>query len=328
MKPSPHFHTAIRAWYAAHGRAELPWRRTSDAYAIYISEVMLQQTQVQTVLARYYFPFLIRFPTLQALAEADVEEVLKAWEGLGYYTRARNLHRAAQIAAPALPDSVEALMALPGIGRNTAHAICAFAYHQPVAIMEANVKRVLHRLTAHTQMSDKELWVLADALMDRAHPYDYNQAIMDIGATICTPTSPACGICPLMDACAGRGDPLAYPQKRVKKVIPVRLKRILVCEVNKRFFATPRTGALLGGLYGFPEYEREGEMLFQGKPCEGVLTLLGEIEQTYSHFRLKAQVYHKSGDLADMTDIRDWHTREEMALLPLSGADHKVLRLL
>ncbi|MBY0354265.1 MAG: hypothetical protein K2Q12_00885, partial [Rickettsiales bacterium] len=144
MKPL--HHQTIHDWYAAHGRHSLPWRLTRDPYAIYVSEIMLQQTQVATVLTRFYHPFLARFPTLQSLADASQEEVLKAWEGLGYYSRARNLHQAAKICAPTLPTTVEGLLELPGIGRNTAHAIAAFAYHQPVAVMEANVKRVLHRL--------------------------------------------------------------------------------------------------------------------------------------------------------------------------------------
>ena len=136
-------HKAIQEWYATHGRKDLPWRNTKEPYHIYISEIMLQQTQVSTVLARYYFPFLKKFPTLSVLAKAPEVEVLKAWEGLGYYQRARNLHKAAKITAPQLPHTLEGLLALPGIGQNTAHAILAFAHHKPVPVLEANVKRVI-----------------------------------------------------------------------------------------------------------------------------------------------------------------------------------------
>ena len=158
------FHRNLQQWYQQHGRKHLPWRNTQDPYAIYISEIMLQQTQVKTVLERYYFSFLERFPTLAALAKAPQNEVLNAWQGLGYYNRALNLHKTAKLCPKGLPDNVEALIALPGIGRNTAHAVAAFAYKQPVAVMEANVKRVLARIFTIKQLNERELWETAGEL--------------------------------------------------------------------------------------------------------------------------------------------------------------------
>ncbi len=357
MKRLTRLHQKIRDWYAAHGRTQLPWRLTSDSYAIYISEVMLQQTQVQTVLSRYYFPFLERFPTLQALASAPLQDVLKAWEGLGYYSRARNLHRAAQLSAPSLPGTVEGLMHLPGIGRNTAHAIAAFAHHQPVAVMEANVKRVLHRLFARTEMSDRELWEAATALLDPQDPYTYNQAMMDIGATICTPAAPACGRCPLNEQCEGKENPLAYPAKRLRKSVPTRHKRMVVFEREGRFFMTARTEKLLGGLYGFPQYEAEGSIVFENQvieissrilkngeaviPAKGgipshplaktplvcALTYLGTVEHVYSHFRLRGEVYHVVWK-EEMLEPAEWHTLVDIAGLPLARVDQKIVELL
>jgi len=204
-------HQKIQQWYRSNGRLDLPWRTTEDPYHIYLSEVMLQQTQVSTVLERFYFPFLKRFPNLETLAAAPLDDVLKLWEGLGYYNRAKNLHKSAgllskgqaQGIAPTLPESIEKLLTLPGIGKNTAHAIAAFAFRQPVPIMEANVKRILCRLHKLESPTDKTLWEIAYQMVDRENPFDYNQAMMDIGATLCTVKAPECERCPLSDICQG-----------------------------------------------------------------------------------------------------------------------------
>ncbi|MCF6207297.1 MAG: A/G-specific adenine glycosylase, partial [Sulfurovum sp.] len=163
-------HRQIREWYAKNGRHDLPWRTTDDPYRIYLSEVMLQQTQVKTVLERFYFPFLEKFPTLKALGSAPLDEVLKAWEGLGYYNRAKNLHKTAQLLiqkgqvqgiAPTMPENIDSLVKLPGIGKNTAHAIAAFAFNKPVPVMEANVRRILCRIHRIKTPNDKKIWELA-----------------------------------------------------------------------------------------------------------------------------------------------------------------------
>lgn len=220
------FHARLHRWYKKHGRLSLPWRNTRDPYHIYLSEIMLQQTQVATVLERYYHPFLKRFPTLKSLAAAPLKDVLKAWEGLGYYTRAGNLHKAALLSCKNFPKDVEGLIALPGIGKNTAHAIAAFAYHQPVPVMEANVKRVLCRVFALKTPDDKILWEKADELLDRKNPFDYNQAMMDIGSYVCTKRAPKCSECPLNKLCLGQTNPLLYPEPKQKKKVPLRKKKL------------------------------------------------------------------------------------------------------
>lgn len=320
-------HEHIQSWYDLNGRKTLPWRMTTDPYHVYVSEVMLQQTQVKTVLERYYFPFLEQFPTLTHLAEADQQAVLKAWEGLGYYSRARNLHQAAKLTAPELPADYEALMALPGIGTNTAHAILAFAFKQPVPIMDANVKRILYRFFAKKEASPAELWTLAGRLLDTRHPFEYNQAMMDIGSLLCTIRAPECHACPLATGCRGKKHPLAYPEKKQRLQTPVRTRGIVAWQDQKgRYFLQKRTTTFLGGLYGFMQYETTQIPYFTR------MHALGEVVQVYSHFRLEATLYqyqktHK-GRLPDLPKEGGWFTWEEMTTLPLSQVDKKILQVI
>lgn len=324
------FHRSLSRWYGIHGRHDLPWRQTTDPYAIYISEIMLQQTQVKTVLERYYFPFLTRFPTLQALADASRDDVLKAWEGLGYYSRAANLHKAAVQAAPELPHTVDALLELPGIGQNTAHAVAAFAFRQPVAVLEANVKRVVARLFALENPSPAELWQMAGQLLDRRNPFDYNQAMMDMGAIICTPKAPNCAACPASAICAGKAKPEVYPAKKAKKAVPVWQKEIVVfTDMVGRWFLAPRETRFLGGLYGFAEYESGTQAVYHENqayhlPRDG--RLLGEVQQTYSHFKLQANIWLV--ETGEQGQAKGWFPPRDTAKLALSGADHKAVKLL
>ena len=193
----PVFHRALMRWYEAYGRRGLPWRNTQDAYHIYVSEIMLQQTQVKTVLERYYTPFLEQFPTLASLANAKPESVMKAWGRVGGMIPVRELHKAARLCKSHLPSAVEELIRLPGIGRNTAHAVACFGFGAPVPVMEANVKRVLHRVFALRRSDDATLWRCAGELLDKKNSFDYNQAMMDVGALLCTKSKPQCGACPL-----------------------------------------------------------------------------------------------------------------------------------
>jgi len=309
-------HKTILNWYEAHGRGHLPWRQTNDPYPIWVSEVMLQQTQVKTVLERFYFPFLERFPTLNSLAEAPLDDVLKKWEGLGYYSRAKNLHKAARMCAPVLPETVEGLLKLPGIGKSTAHAVASFAYGTPVPILDANVKRILYRFYGRREADEKTLWRLAGKLFDPAHPFKFNQAMMDIGATVCMPKTALCAQCPLLNGCkAASGDPLHYPAPKAHKSVPVRKRHIIVHTENGRFGLQQRTGRFLHGLWGF--YEQE-------QPPEDALYSLGHIVQVYTHFRLEADVWLSKGRKEQL----EFFEMEEIAPLALSGADHKVLALL
>lgn len=309
------FHRRLQRWYGEHGRKQLPWRHTRDPYAIYISEIMLQQTQVVTVQSRFYEPFLARFPSLSALAAASPQKVMKAWQGLGYYSRARHLHEAARRCGGTLPDTPEGLMALPGIGRNTAHAICAFAHGMPLPVMEANVKRVLCRIFALREANENRLWELAATLLNSRNPFDYNQAMMDLGAMVCTKRAPSCDSCPAGAICSGRHSPEHYPAKKSKKSVPVRKERILVQRnTDGEYFATPRRTRFLGGLYHFGTMAQEA----------GRAKLLGHIRQQYSHFTLEAEVYIAESDGSGP----HWHSMDRLRTLPMSKAEQKIVEML
>ncbi len=305
-------HRNIRRWYAAHGRLDLPWRNTEDAYRIYLSEVMLQQTQVSTVLERYYFPFLKRFPTLEALGKAPLEAVLKAWEGLGYYTRAKNLHKTAQLTGGTLPESIDALMQLPGIGKNTAHAVAAFAFRQTVPVMEANVRRILARLYALERPTEKKLWELAYDLVDKENPFEYNQAMMDIGAMLCTPKAPKCDLCPLQKICRGKNDPERYPQKR-KKTVPTKSVTVLLYKQGEKLGLYKRDGKFLHGLWGFPECDAPPDSAH----------LIGSVTHAYTHFKLSCDIYVSEETApSDLT----FFNVSEICKIPISKVDEKILR--
>jgi len=306
-------HRTIHRWYQSYGRRTLPWRNTDEPYYIYLSEVMLQQTQVKTVLERYYFPFIERFPTLKALGEAELGEVLKAWEGLGYYTRAKNLHKSATLVSE-LPTDIDALIQLPGIGKNTAHAIAAFAFGQPVPIMEANVKRILCRLYRLENPTQKELWEYAYGLLDQDNAFDYNQAMMDIGALVCLPKNPACDRCPLERICEGKDDPLRYPAKQ-KRSVRLREEHIVIYCYHDRIFLHQRSGKFLHGLWGFEST----------KVPPYTAAYLGEVSHTYTHFKLTCKVY-----LYDEETPKQKHyfTLDEISELAISKVDEKILVLL
>ncbi len=314
-------HEKIQIWYRSNGRLDLPWRTTEDPYHIYLSEVMLQQTQVRTVLERYYFPFLKRFPTLKVLGEAPLDDVLKHWEGLGYYNRAKNLHKTAGILskgqaqdiAPTLPESIEALMALPGIGKNTAHAIAAFAFKQPVPIMEANVKRILCRLQQLKTPTDKVLWEIAYTMVDKKNSFDYNQAMMDIGATLCTPKDPDCQHCPLQTVCKGQETPALYPSRK-KRHVPTREQNIMLTLYNGKLSMHQREGKFLHGLWGFEKTETP--------LCAA--EYLGEVSHAYTHFKLNCKVYLYHA-LEPSEDA--YFSPKEINALAISKVDEKILKL-
>lgn len=315
-------HKNIQEWYKTHGRLDLPWRTTSDPYHIYLSEVMLQQTQVKTVLERYYFPFLKKFPTLKVLGDANLDDVLKMWEGLGYYNRAKNLHRTAgfltqegqaRSIAPTLPSDIDELIKLPGIGKNTAHAVATFAYKKPVPIMEANVKRILCRLHKLKTPTDKELWEIAYDLVDTKNPFDYNQAMMDIGSSLCTPKNPDCVVCPLSDICQGKDEPTLYPTKK-KRVVPTREQNIMVSVYNDRLSLTQRTSKFLHGLWGFGDTEVP---LYASE-------YIGEVTHAYTHFKLvcKVYVYYEIDK-----EHSDYFSIEDIQKLAISKVDEKIVKL-
>lgn len=256
------FSARVLAWYARAGRHNLPWV-SADPYRVWVSEIMLQQTQVEQVKS-YYARFMARFPTLETLAAADLGDVLAEWAGLGYYARARNLHRAArQVGAEhggLLPRDLAALCALPGIGRSTAGAILALAHGDRAAILDANVRRVLARFhgvreTSGSAAWTRVLWQKAEQHLPHTELRAYTQGLMDLGALVCTP-APQCGQCPLEEACVGRGEPTAYPGPRGRRPpVPQHGLRMLILRDGAGkvlLLRRPPTG-LWGGLWGLPE---------------------------------------------------------------------------
>lgn len=285
------FATRVLDWFDCHGRKDLPWQQAVTPYRVWVSEIMLQQTQVATVIP-YFERFMQRFPTLVDLAQAPLDDVLHLWTGLGYYARGRNLHKAARLALTEhggeLPASVDDLSALPGIGRSTAGAIRSLGHGLPAAILDGNVKRVLARheaLAGDPAKTDvlKQFWAVAEAYTPAVRTANYNQAMMDLGATLCTRSKPACGICPLRDSCQGRlsGNPTQYPQKVRKAAVPEKSVRFVI-RLNEQgqvwLQQRPAVG-IWGGLWSFPE-----------QPVEPSLPAATEswpaFWHVFSHFRL------------------------------------------
>lgn len=334
----------LLAWYGLEGR-DLPWRKTRDPYRIWLSEVMLQQTTVAAVIP-YYQRFLERFPSVDALAAASQDDVITLWAGLGYYSRARNLHRAArQVVSErggAFPDDLDSLTALPGVGRSTAGAILSIAYDRPAAILDGNVRRVLVRLFAlredpRSSRSEKQLWQWAEALTPETSPHDYAQAIMDLGATVCTPREPHCGNCPLQDICQARSDGLTavLPATRKKVKVPVRRQVALILGHSGKVLLRQRPPeGFLGGLWEFPTVDLPpgcaDEQLahrFLADFClHGALQQVGTIRHAYSHFKLELTVFRVDAErargVAEGGAYR-WCSGTELESLPLHGAHRK-----
>ena len=287
-------------WQRVHGRHDLPWQNTRDPYRIWLSEIMLQQTQVSTVVP-YYLRFLARFPDVRALAAASSDEVMALWAGLGYYARARNLHACAQAVVTrhggSFPDAAEALADLPGIGRSTAAAIAAFAFGHRSAILDGNVKRVLCRVFAVEGFPglaavDRALWTLAESLLPEREIEAYTQGLMDLGATLCTPKRPDCPRCPLATECLaqGQGRVDELPVARPKKALPQKQLGVLVVRSGNAVLLERRPPAgIWGGLWSLPElHEAEA-------PEVAMSRLIGvhaecvpgdPIRHAFTHFRL------------------------------------------
>jgi A/G-specific adenine glycosylase len=298
------FRRRLLAFYDAAKR-DLPWRRQRDPYAIWISEIMAQQTRIDTVVP-YWQRWMQRFPDVNALASADLDEVLKLWEGLGYYSRARNLHAAAQVVRERhngrLPDTAEALRALPGIGDYTAGAVASMAYGRAAAAVDGNVRRVLARLLDDPQPSSARLQSVAAELVDADRPGEFNQAFMELGSLVCTPRAPQCGTCPVSAHCAAfrNGTQLERPQAQPKRPTPTYdVATLVLRRPDGHVLLTRRPEAgLLAGMWTFPGVEfrkgGSGEAAQQLARSLGVRTArhprrLGSIRHVFSHRR---EVYH------------------------------------
>ncbi len=295
------FAERLLRWFDQHGRKDLPWQREINPYRVWLSEIMLQQTQVSTVIP-YYQRMSSAYPNVHALANAPLDEILHHWTGLGYYARARNLHKTAQIISHKLdgvfPNSVEQLRALPGIGRSTAGAICAIAHNRHCPILDSNVKRVLARHYAIAGWPGKtavanQLWEIAENNTPVQRTGDYTQAIMDLGATLCTRSKPACTQCPVNTDCAAftQNETQLYPGKKAMKVLPIRQILLLVIRDKKHqvlLQQRPPSG-IWGGLWSFPECSNEAELVTICKRF-GIriknYQLANTLRHTFSHFHL------------------------------------------
>ena len=261
------FNRAVLRWYRAHGRHGLPWQRDHDPYRIWVSEIMLQQTQVVTVIP-YYERFILRFPDIARLARASIDTVLDHWTGLGYYARARNLHQAAKLIqhdhGGVFPDTFEAVIALPGIGRSSAGAILSFAYHRRHPVLDGNVRRVLARYFAiqgdpGQVATQQALWDRVSEVLPKTgvRAADFNQAMMDLGALLCTRTRPRCAKCPLARGCEGHasGVPERLPLRRPRRARPARqiTMLILVDPAGRVLLERRPAKGIWGGLWSFPE---------------------------------------------------------------------------
>jgi A/G-specific adenine glycosylase len=303
------FASRLVAWQHTHGRHDLPWQQTRDAYRIWLSEIMLQQTQVSTVIG-YYQRFLARFSDVRVLAAAPLDDVLALWAGLGYYSRARNLHLAAQMVVcdfgGSFPRSVAELQRLPGVGRTTAGAIAAFAFGERTPILDGNVKRVLSRVYGHTRKyyvrGDKDLWDLSTSLVSSVpakNVEQYTQGLMDLGATLCSPRKPQCSACPFAEDCLAHasGDVEAFSAKPVELAKPRKPRRVqekfLLClKVGEAVYLEQRPpSGIWPGLWSLPEFESI-DAAGQAARQLGASSALAEmvpLKHSFTHFDLIAR---------------------------------------
>ena len=298
------FAARIKAWHCDHGRHDLPWQNTREPYRVWLSEVMLQQTQVAAVIP-YYERFLARFPDLPALAAASIDDVLALWSGLGYYSRARNLHRAARMIVEqyggAFPAAFDNVLRLPGIGRSTAAAILVFCRSERRAILDGNVKRVLARAFAvpgypGDRKVENELWRRAQTLLPEQGIEAYTQGLMDLGARICTRTRPRCVMCPVASVCAAHahGHEALYPEPRPAKRLPEReTLMLLVLDRGSVLLQKRSPSGIWGGLWSLPEAVPDVDVEHLCKERFGVrsreVRRLDPIRHGFTHFRLTIQ---------------------------------------
>lgn len=312
---------ALLGWFRANARP-LPWRATRDPYAIWVSEVMLQQTQVATVLP-YFERWMARFPTVNDLAEADEQEVLALWQGLGYYRRCRMLQAGARwVQANGIPRSAEEWRRVPGVGKYTAAAIASIAFSEPVPLVDGNVERVVARLTADPSekpVLHRAAWEWATANLDADAPGDWNQALMELGATICRPREAKCAVCPLAPDCQATNlDPLAYPRPAAKpQTVHLRRTQVVpLCESRVGLVQIP-SGKWHESMWEFPE------ILPKGAVCRHE-EALKPVRHTVTHHRIVIEP--RLAVLSCPVDGVVWHDLARIAELPMPAAQRRILR--
>lgn len=338
MKPIYRFSDQLLLWFDSHGRKDLPWQQDRTAYRVWVSEIMLQQTQVSAVIG-YYQKFMARFPNIEALADAPLDDVLAHWAGLGYYARARNLHKAAQIVTNELngnfPAKLEEISGLPGIGRSTAGAILSIVHKNPHPILDGNVKRVLARLHdiegwPGQSKIEKRLWELAESYTPTQRCDDYTQAIMDFGATLCTRAKPDCTNCPFEDVCKSRkNDTISQrPTSKPKKQKPVKELWLIDIRNDKHILLEKRPpSGIWGGLHSLIELEHaylfeELEDVLSEKLNLKISSIerTGSFEHIFSHYKLVAQTVLIHGELenevCDSSNL-NWHIPHDLSSLGL-----------
>lgn len=295
-----HFSQAVLTWYEQYGRKSLPWQVKKSSYHVWLSEVMLQQTQVATVIP-YFNRFIERFPQITDLAKAPIDDVLHLWTGLGYYARARNLHKAAQLIVDKFngifPTKFDDVIGLPGIGRSTAGAILSLAQNQHYPILDGNVKRVLARYFTvegwpGIKTVENRLWQLSEQVTPKHKVEKFNQAMMDIGAMVCTRTKPKCALCPLQNHCLAYKNESwrLYPTKKTKNTIPEKIAYFLMLEYNHAIWLEKRSpSGIWGGLYCFPQFSSK-QAIADWLKKQGIQTTapkqLVAFRHTFSHFHL------------------------------------------
>lgn len=301
-------YNSLLKWYEAQGRHNLLWRNTDNIYHIYLSEIMLQQTQASRVQEHYYPKFLQNFPTLKDLADASLEEVLAAWSGLGYYRRAQNLHKCAKEVVCGLPKTQKDLEKLPGIGKYTASAICSFGYDQKVPVVDTNIARVLKRLFALENPADKTVWEKAAEFLNEKSPKEHNLGLMDLGSLICLPKAPKCFECPLKSHCLGQSEPELYT--KTKRTQYEALDLFLgVCIENNKIALTPTSGNMYKDMLELPSTD----------PVEE--NYIGKFKHSYTKYRLTVRLYK----LENYDGKTEWAELESIHRLPLSSLTKKAI---
>lgn len=338
--PASVFTPRLLEWFAVHGRHDLPWQIKNDPYKVWVSEIMLQQTQVKTVL-NYYSRFIERFPTVEILAQATWDEVAPYWAGLGYYARARNLHKAAQqvVDLGNFPQDLDGWMALSGVGRSTGGALMSLGLGKFGVIMDGNVKRVLARYFAvagdlSKPIHEKPMWELATSLVPQDHHAAYTQAIMDLGATICTPKKPLCLYCPMQKDCQAyhQDKVLDYPTKKEKKTVPTKYADVLILEHENQWLWLKRPSeGLWGGLYSLPIIEEAEEFKQWQQQWQLSSVAQAEVKHQFTHFTWQLKCHKFSVDSQQFQQFKhDFNAEifdlEQVKKLALPTAMTKVLQ--